>query len=49
MPSAITIGPRAPGTARARLRAVAAPKPTIAVSRPATSQRLSESKMAWIT
>ena len=49
MARAITIGPSAPGTARARPRAVKAPKPTIAASSSATSHRLSESKIAWIT
>jgi hypothetical protein len=46
---ASTSGPSAPGTALARERAVKAPNPTITASRAATSQRLSESKMAWIT
>ena len=39
----------APGTALARLRAVAVPNATIPASSAATSQRLSESKIAWIT
>ena len=34
---------------RARRRAVAEPKATMAASSAATSQRLSESKIAWIT
>ena len=47
--SAIVSGSSAPGTPFARPFAVKAPKPTITTSSSATSQRLSESKIAWIT
>ena len=47
--SASSTGRVAPGTAAARRRAVAVPTPTMTASRPTTTSRLSESKMAWIT
>ena len=47
--SASTIGPVAPGTAFARPRAVHVPNATIPASSATTSQRLSVSKIAWIT
>ncbi len=47
--SASTIGPVTSGTPLARPRAVHAPKATIPARSRTTSQRLSVSKIAWIT
>jgi hypothetical protein len=44
-----TIAGMAPGTSRARRRAVNEPNATITASSATTSSRLSESKIAWMT
>jgi hypothetical protein len=48
-PSASRIGPVTPGTLFARPRAVHVPNATIPARSATTSQRLSVSKIAWIT
>ena len=49
VPSASASGTSAPGTARARERAVNVASTTIALSSATTTHRLSDSNTAWIT